>query len=467
MNFPHATPALISRRHGRLIAVGCPIVVGLLVAVGFVSATPAVADDWPAWMGEARDGVYRESGIVESIPADGLPVKWRAPIAGGYAGPAVVDGVVYVFDYVRQSGDAFNNPGERANLQGQERLLALDAATGRQKWQYAYDCPYNVSYPAGPRCTPTVDGDRVYLLGSEGDMHCLSTTDGDVLWRRSLKNDFNAEVPIWGFSAHPLVEGDLLTTMVGGTGQGVVAFDKMTGEVRWKNLDVKAGYCPTSILEHAGVRQLLVYSPSGIDSLNPSTGEKYWNVPLTPLYEMSINRPMVDGNQMYASGIRTESVMIRLDDDQPTATEMWRGEPRVAVFTANSTPMFVDGVVYATDCNDGSLIAMDAATGDRLWATFDATQPTETRFVKHGTAFLTRIGQTNHYFIFSEIGDLVIAELTRDGYTEKGRQHVLEPTGEAFGRPVVWSHPAYADGTAFIRNDTEIVAVDLRKPAEG
>jgi outer membrane protein assembly factor BamB len=412
--------------------------------------------------------VYRESGIVDEIPADGLDVKWRIPIAGGYAGPAVADGRVFVFDYEKSQGEAFNNPGERANLQGKERLTAVDAETGKQLWQLAYDCPYSISYPAGPRCTPTVDGDHVYILGSEGDLHALRVSDGGEVWKRSLKNDFAAEVPIWGFSAHPLIDGDLLYTMVGGSGadgkgQSIVAFDKLTGEVKWSAIDDKAGYCPPSIVQHAGVRQLIAYHPTGVTSLNPATGGVYWNVPIAPSYEMSIARPMVDGDLMYASGIRTESVMIQLASDSSTAQEVWRGEPKESIYSANATPIFADGVLYGTDCNDGNLIAVDATDGSRLWTTFDATKPGENRFIKHGTAFVTRIGETDRYLIFSETGDLLMSRMTAKGYEDLGRFHVLEPTGECFGRNVVWSHPAYANQTAYARNDSELVAVDLAK----
>ncbi len=427
------------------------------------SMQPAHADDWPGWMGPSRDGVYRETGIIDEVPANGLKVKWRTPIAGGYAGPAVADGRVFVFDYAKTEGEAFNNPGERANLRGQERLTALDADTGDQLWQHAYDCPYSISYPAGPRCTPTVDGDHVYILGSEGDLQAIRVADGEVVWKRSLKADLNAEVPIWGFAAHPLVEGDLLYTMVGGTGQGIVALDKLTGEIRWKGLDTSAGYCPPSMIQHGGVKQLIVYHPTGVTSLNPLTGRQYWDIPIAPSYDMSIARPMVDGNLMYASGIRTEALMIELSSDEPSAKEVWRGEPKNAVHSANATPIFADGVVYGTDCEQGSLIAVDARDGSRLWETFEATKPGEQRFIKHGTAFLTRVGDTDRYLIMSETGDLQMAKLTASGYQDLGKTHILEPTGECFGRPVLWSHPAYANRTVYARNDKEIVAVDLAK----
>ncbi len=428
-----------------------------------IIASASWADDWRGWMGDQRDGVYRESGIIDEVPSAGLDVKWRAPIQGGYAGPAAADGRVFVFDYAKKSGETINNPGQRANLEGQERLTALDARSGNVLWHHAYDCPYSISYPVGPRCTPTVDGDHVYILGSEGDLKCLGASDGDVVWARNLKRDFAAEVPMWGFAAHPLIDGELLYTMVGGSGQGIVAFDKRTGEVAWKALDAKAGYCPPSIIESGGSRQLIVFHPAAIVSLDPGNGNEHWSIPIEPSYEMSIAKPVVDGNLMFASAIHTEAVLIKLASDRVAAEEIWRGEPKNAVHSGTSTPMFVDGVIYGTDCNEGSLIAVSSEDGSRLWETFEATKPGEERFIKHGTAFLTRIGDSDRYLVMSETGDLQIARLTEKGYEDLGRFHVLEPTSECFGRSVVWSHPAYADRTAYIRNDKEIVAVDLSK----
>ncbi|PQO34416.1 pyrrolo-quinoline quinone [Bremerella cremea] len=427
----------------------------------FGIASPGLADDWPQWMGPQRDDVLREDGIIESIPDEGLKVKWRVPVAGGYAGPAVAGGRVFLTDYVADSNEIANDPGARQKRTGQERIQAFDVKTGKRLWEYAYERTYEISYAVGPRCTPTVDGSMVYMLGAEGDLICLDVETGGLIWRQSLKEDFGAEIPTWGCASHPLVFDDLLITMVGGEGQGVVAFNKKSGEVEWKSLDCKMGYAPPSVIEVGQTKQLIVYHPEGVVSLKPEDGTVYWEIPLTPSYEMSIARPMVDGNKMYASGIRTESVMMELDENKPAAKELWRGKAKNAVYSGTSTPLFVDGVIYGSDCNDGCLVAADAKNGDRLWTTFDATVPGVTRYIGHGTCFLTRIGDSHRYLIFSEVGDLLVAELTAEGFKSLGRFHVLEPTSEAFGRGVVWTHPAFADKTGYFRNDKELVAVDL------
>lgn len=437
----------------------------LLVAAGGVMTAPqtAVGDDWPRWMGENNDGVYQETGIIDSIPESGLNVKWRQPTAGGYAGPAVADGKVLIFDYVKSDGEVKNDPDKRVQLQGVERLRALDMNTGEEIWSQQYDSPYSISYPAGPRCTPTVDGDRVYSLGAEGELQCRNLADGELIWSKNFKKDFGAEVLIWGAASHPLIDGDLLYTMVGGKGQAIVAFDKMTGDVVWKALDAESGYCPPSIIEHGGVRQLIVYDPQGVSSLNPTDGSVYWTQPMEPLYQMSIARPMVDGDRMYFSGIGFKSIMLQLKSDPPSAEVLWKGTNKNSVYSANATPLFVDGVLYGSDCKVGSLMAVDATTGERLWETFEATKPDEKRKVDHGTAFVTRIGDTDRYLIMGEAGQLLMAKMTPEKFESLGSFQAIEPTGEAFGRDVLWSHPAYANRTAFIRNDKEIIAVDLAK----
>ena len=436
-----------------------------IVSCFSLHTSAAHADDWTGWMGNQRDGVYRESGIIDEIPASGLDVKWRTPISGGYAGPAVADGKVFVFDYQKTAGEAFNDPSKRANMQGKERLLALNEETGDVLWEHAYDCPYSISYPAGPRCTPTVDGAYVYILGSESDLRCLKVADGELVWKKTLKEEFAAEVPIWGFSSHLLVDGDLVYSMVGGNGQGVVAFDKLTGEVKWKALDARAGYCPPSIIEAGGTRQLIIFHPEGVASLNPADGSQYWSFPGNAKYDMSITRPMKDGNLLYASSMKQEAMLIELDSDSPKAKLLWSDQnPKKAVHCSNSTPMFVDGTIYGTDCIVGALMAVDAKDGSRLWQTFEPTDPSEKRMLRHGTAFLTRVGDSDRYFVMSETGDLMMARLTPEKFESLGRFKTVEPSGEAFGRAVVWSHPAYANRTAYIRNDKEIVAVDLAKP---
>src|SRR5947209_6600680 len=290
-------------------------------------ASPVLADDWPQWLGPKRDSVWRETGIVDTFPAGGPKVLWRAPISGGFAGPAVADGRVYVADYVT-AGDVQKETYDRTNFTGKERLLCLDAKTGKELWKHEYDCKYTVSYPIGPRCTPTVADGKVYFLGTEGNLTCLDAAKGDVLWKKDFKADYGAKTAPWGFCGHPLVDGQLLYCVVGGGGSTVVAFDKDTGKEAWRALTAEEqGYSAPTMIEAGGAKQLLVWHATSINALDPATGKKYWTVPLQiGEFKTSIMTPRKDGDLVYAAGEGANGVMIKLAADKPEATILWRGK---------------------------------------------------------------------------------------------------------------------------------------------
>ena len=456
-------------RHQHLRPLAFAFVVAVL-ALCAVAPIPAVrGDDWPQWMGPQRDGVWRESGIVQAIPAVGLPVKWRVPVKGGYSGPAVADGRVYLADYDHGDGAVANSPNDRTQLTGRERLLCLDAATGTLLWKHEYDCPYAISYASGPRCTPTVADGKVYMLGAEGNLLCLDAKTGAVVWSKDFKTDYAAPTPIWGFCGHPLVDGNRLVCLVGGAGSVAVAFDKETGKELWRAVSAsEQGYCPPTLIETAGVRQLMIWDADKLNSLDPATGKLFWSEPLKPAYGMSIMAPQVadtkQGRVLYASGIGRVGALFALAPDGTGAKVLWRGEPKTAVYCANSTPFIAGNTLYGCDCETGFLTAVDLATGARLWETGQPTMGD--RRGKHGTAFLVRHEPSKNAgdrrtWLFSETGDLILARLTPQAYEELGRSHLLDPTNECFGREVVWSHPAFANRCVFARNDREIVCVSL------
>ena len=452
---------------------GIPAALTALLVMTFFST--ARADDWPQWLGPRRDSIWREPGLTAAIPAAGLPVKWRVPVAGGYSGPAVADGRVYVMDYVAREGELVNGPNDRTLRAGTERLLCLDAATGRLLWKHEQDCPYSISYASGPRCTPTVADGRVYALGAEGNLACLDAATGRLLWSKDFKTDYAAPTPIWGFCGHPLVEGDLLVCLVGGPGSVAVAFDRVTGAERWKALTAsESGYCPPTMIESAGVRQLVIWDADNLNALDPATGRVLWSQPLKPMYGLSIMAPQVAdtprGRVLFASGIGRVAALYALAADAPAARLLWRGEPKSAVFCANATPFIAGDTLYGCDCDTGMLTAVALDDGRRLWETLEPTTGGERRS-KHGTAFLVRQAEgvagdpagTTRTWIFSETGDLILARLSREKYEELGRTRLLDPTNECFGREVVWSHPAFANGCILVRNDREVVCVSAKE----
>lgn len=445
----------MSARGKSIRAVGIFGVVALL-ALG----TQAQADDWPQWRGPQRDGVWRESGIRDSLPAGELPVRWRVPVALGYAGPAVADGKVYLFEYEKASGNVSNKPGGRDALEGKERVRCLDATTGEELWRYDYQRVYKISYPSGPRCTPTVDGDRVYALGAEGDLNCLRTSDGSVVWSKSFREDYGVKTPIWGHSAHPLVDGDTLYCVVGGEGSIAVAFDKRTGEEKWRALSAnEPGYCPPTMMTLGGERQVVIFYPRAICGLDPASGDERWSVPIEPSYGMSIGQPLKADERIFASGYNA-SVCFQLPSSNGEPEILWAGKPKTSISSANVSPIFDGQAIYGVDANASALIALDPDSGDRLWQTKQPTVGEGSRD-RHGTAFIIRHGETDRYWLFNESGDLILARLSPSSYEELGRTPILGTTSDVFGRAVVWSHPAFAMKAMFARNDKELVCVDL------
>ncbi len=289
----------------------------------------AFAADWPQWHGPQRDGVWRESGTLEKFPEGGPRVVWRTAINRGYAGPAVARGRVFVMD--RKSVDTRETRNETARTglaPGNERILCLDAANGRLIWEKSYDCPYSVDYSAGPRVTPTVDGDRVYTLGAEGHLQCRSTADGTERWSHHFRKLFGINTQIWGFAAAPLVHGDLLLCLAGGEGSTAVAFHKLTGEIVWKALTAKQpGYSPPRIVKHAGRELLIIWHPEAANALDPATGKLLWRVPWKIRAGLTVPTPqMIDGEHLFFSSFYNGSMLLKLENDHSTPEIIYRTE---------------------------------------------------------------------------------------------------------------------------------------------
>jgi outer membrane protein assembly factor BamB len=438
----------------------------LLALLLLLALTPAaVADDWPQWMGPNRDAVWAETGILDRFPPDGPKVLWRSKVGGGYSGPAVANGRVYLLDYVKAAGDDTPNPTGRSELQGQERVLCFNAADGKPLWSHIYDCPYKISYPAGPRCTPSVHDGKVYALGAMGNLHCLDAAKGAVIWSKDFVKDYGVKVPLWGFCGHPLVDGQRLLCIVGGQGTTAVAFDKNTGKELWRSLSSEeTGYSAPTIIDAGGVRQLLIWTGESLNSLNPETGKPYWTFPLATYAGMSIMTPRKHGDYLFAGAVYGTSVGLKLAADQPGVSEAWRGPKNMkdkGLFPTNMTPFAEAGVLYGVD-QPGQFRAVKIDSGERLWESWlPVTGEADSRPVYTGTAFVVK--NADRFFLFNEKGELIIAKLSPKGYEEVSRAKLLEPSGKAFGRDVVWSHPAFANRCIYARNDKELVCASLAK----
>lgn len=441
----------------RSAAAGCVAVA--LTALGTLCAPQLLADDWPQWMGPGRDNVWREQGLLERFPEGGPTILWRAPIAGGYAGPAVVGGKVFVTDYVTNDDVRVSN-FERKESSGTERVICLDQSTGQELWKHEYPATYTISYPAGPRCTPLVHGDKVYTLGAEGQLVCLDVESGDVVWEKNLPQEYNAKTPLWGYAAHPLVDDGKLICLAGGEGSHCVALDLETGKEAWRTLtSPDLGYSPPTIIEAAGERQLILCRVNAVTSVDPQTGDEHWSAPYEATSGSVIMSPVVSGEHLYQGGYKNQTLMLKLTDDEdkePDASVVWGNRSKHGISPINVQPLVDGDVMYGFD-ETGYLMAVQIPSGERLWQTTDAVGGG--RPVNSATAFIVR--QADRYWMFNELGELLIAKMSPDGFTEVDRAKVIEPTGDAFGRDVVWSMPAFANRRAYIRNDKEIICVDL------
>ena len=452
------TPSMPGRSPSRVTVA----VLGALVAS--VATSGLHAEDWPQWRGVDRSAVWSDTGIVERFADDGLIVKWRTPVRGGFAGPAVADGRVFVLDYQE-------TPGSRT-MDGHERLLALDEETGAVLWTEEWPAAYrNIQYKfaSGPRATPAVDGDRVYILGAAGMLSCFDTATGELVWRVDTASEYGVTVPVFGVSQSPLVEGDHLIALLGGEPDAmVVSFDKVTGAEAWRAIETnsEAGYSSPIMITAGGVRQLIVWHPAGVTSLDPVTGDVWWQHDFPVPSGYTIGTPVRSGRYLLVTHGENGGLMLTLNPDRPAARLLWDGAnlnrtDRPPQRTLLSTPVVAGDAIYGVS-SYGEFRGVDARSGARLWST-DRLTPQE----RWASSYLVRNG--DRWFVVVETGELVIARFTPAGYEEVDRTLLLTPTtrtqGGASGRwddrGVLWAHPAFANRHVVARNDAEVVRLTL------
>lgn len=478
--------------------------IGLSLALVLLMANMTKAEDWPKWLGERGDSVWNEAETISKFPELDEMVKWRAPVKAGYTGPSVAEGRVYLMDRDQREAtddekaaweaekEAARKAAEEAGKPrpmmftpffGNERILCLDEKTGKEIWSHDYECKYQISYHLGPRTTPTVDGNHVYTLGAMGKLICFKAADGEIVWQKDLMKEYDCKPPVWGYSAHLVVDGEKLICLVGGKDAGVVAFNKNDGSEIWKALDTQEiCYAPPVFHQSGDVRQMLVWYDVAIASLNPETGEVHWSCefpkinddnPIVRRPSVVIATPRIVDDTLYVSDAYSGSLMLKLKPNAEGFEEMWSTTPgdmsqREFISTLMTAPIVKDGYIYGINANKGEMRCLDAKTGETKWETRkpsvgDLEGANLDRGVLFATSFI--VENNDKFFIFNDQGYLIIAKLSPEGYEELDRLQVIEPTDHARGRDVVWSHPAFANGCMFVRNDKEMVCIDLRKNA--
>ena len=435
-----------------------PSAITLIALAALAGAWSLRAEDWPEWRGKGRGGVWRETGIVDTFPADGLKLKWRTPIGGGYAGPAVSNGLVFVTD--------FSETGPRRGI---ERALCLNEGTGKIVWTREWPVDYaGLDYAYGPRATPTVDGDRVYVLGMRGMLLCLNTRTGKVIWKKDYVQDYGIEVPVWGMVGAPLVDGNRLICLVGGEPDAkVVAFDKRTGKELWRAIrsDSEPGYNPPILIEAGGKRQVIIWHPKAVTSLDPGTGKVYWEHPFKIKSGLTIATPVFSRNRLLVSAFYNGSHLLKLHANRPAAELVWKGKSASEVSSDGlhsliATPVMQGDYIYGIG-SYGQFRCLDARTGERVWETQEVTREK----ARWAAGLIVR--HEDRYFINNDRGELILAKLSPEGYQEISRTQLIKPTTRVGTRRelglVNWSHPAYANRHLIIRNDEEIRRYSLAK----
>lgn len=413
-------------------------------------ATFTCADDWPQWRGPNRDGQWREDGVIERFPADRVPLKWRVPISSGYSGPTVADGRVYVTDRVVTPDQI-------------ERVHCFAWESGAKLWSHEYACSYaGFGYTAGPRASVLVDEGRAYSLGAAGHLICFDGADGDIMWRRDLRAEYDIRMPKWGIAASPIIEKDLVIVQIGGEDACLVAFDKRTGQQRWQALPDDASYSAPIVVNQARQRVLICWTGERIVGLDPRSGREHWSFDfMWEKWPIGIATPVVRHDKLLISDAHKGSLLLQLSSDVLAAKPLWHRRKEEepdgkALHCLISTPRIQDQHIYGVD-GQGVLRCLDLETGEQLWE--DRTAVPENRW-----ATIHLIGHGPRTWLFTERGELIIARLRPAGFEEISRAELIEPTTDQLRRRggVTWSHPAFAYGHVFARNDKELVCADLR-----
>jgi outer membrane protein assembly factor BamB len=408
----------------------CRFIMFLMLVLGLAIAASSQSNasfDWPQWRGPDRSGLSKETGLMKNWPASGPARVWLASNLGsGYGSVAVQGDRVYV-----------------QGLRGRESTVSsLDRATGRVVWTRALGPGRGNDRGPGPRGTPTVDADRLYVLTENGDLACLKVQDGSVLWKRNVLTDFGGRNIPWLISESPLVDGNRVVVTPGGQGAGMVALDKMTGRTLWSSRELSdpAGYASVVAADVGGVRTLMTLTERAGVGVRASDGKLMWR------YERAANNTanaaspvFFDNKVFYTSNYGTGGALLGLTAAAGAV------QAREIYFTRemqnhHGGVVLVNGYLYGF--NNSILTCMDFATGAVRW---------RHRSVGKGSLSYA----DGQLYILSENNVVGLADAAADAYREKGRFEIPDQ-----GLPT-WAHPVVSNGRLYIRNQGTLASYDI------
>jgi outer membrane protein assembly factor BamB len=380
--------------------------------------------------------------VLESFSPKGLKICWRHPVGGGFSSPVVAQGKVFVFDV------------ELTKPSARERLHCFEETTGKVLWVHVSEEHYSEwtfvpERGAGPTATPVVQGQLIYAVGASGHTHCLNVKTGTVIWEKDIGREY--EVAEMSCRPSPLIEGSLLIVFSGARpGASVLALDKLTGKEVWKVLDDHVSSSSPIAITSGGRRQLIVWTDNSLASLDPTNGHVYWREPMNTSNNDSIATPVFSEGRLLVSGL-----MLELGGDPPAARFLWPQDrsPSKRILSNTSTPVRQGEYIYSAR-SSGELVCLEAATGRQLWSTNSVTT------LKRG-ASINITPQGSVFFLFTDEGNLIRAELSPTGYREISRGHLIDPTWPFADAKFVYAPPAFANRHVFARNEGEVVCASL------
>lgn len=404
-----------------------PVTSALVLCIGPLAISLTAASDWPQWRGPNRNGLSEEKGFVKEWPKTGPELVWRASDLGrGYSTPAVVGDRLYVM-------------GSEGT--DKEFVEALSAKDGKKLWSTQLGAVGNPkqNFPTA-RSTPTVEGDTLYALGSDGDLACLEAGTGKVKWKKSLRSDFGGKPGAWAYAESPLVDGNTLVCTPGGSQATLLALDKKTGAVVWKcalpEAD-EAAYSSAIVVQSGGVKQYVQLLQKGLVGVDAKTGKFLWryNKPVS-VFGANIPTPVAGDDTIYvgSAGTGGGAVKIASKDGKLEAEQLYFG-PKYP--TAIGGAVKVGDYLYGT--TGTALECVEFATGQVKW---------EDRSIAPGSLCYA----DGLLFLHGENGDVALVEATPDGYHEKGRFSPADQPAKSNQMEKAWAYPVAVNGRLYIRD---------------
>jgi outer membrane protein assembly factor BamB len=421
------------------------------------------ASDWPRFLGPLSTSVSLEKGLISPWPKDGPKILWKRKLGIGYAMPSISRGKLYHFERVDNTA----------------RLICCEADTGKELWTFAYPTDYRdkYNYNGGPRCCPVIDGNFVYLHGVEGMLHCVTADKGEVVWKVDTVKEFGVVQNFFGVGATPIVEGDLLIAIVGGSppgsddiddfmklpgnGTGLVAFEKATGKVRWKLSDELAGYASPTVVTIDGKRTGLAFMRGGLLAFEPQTGKQHFHFPWrAPILE-SVNaaNPVVVGDRILITETYGLGGVLLQWPGHGEPKEIWsdlKKPPRAKSMMAHwMTPIEKDGYIYGSSGrheSNAELRCIDLATGKVQWS-----EPYLTR-----TSLLM---VDDHFICLGEDGVLRLLRVNPKKYDVVSEVELRDPaTNLPLLREPCWAAPILCNGRLYVRGEGRLVCLEAMRP---